>query len=236
MRIATWNLDRPPVGGARVSALIARIASINADVWVLTETRLALSPGPSFRLASSSKTASDLCPHERWTSIWVRDELETCSIDTCDAERTACARILSGDRKKLLVYGSVLPWRGDPRKSFTAAVHEQEADWRDIMNSEPDADFCLLGDLNQDLLPTGHYYGSKDGRRALRDSLSRAGLTCLTGGANDPLARPGNCLAGIDHICVSGTPVLKAPPQVWPPPGQLDQRLTDHYGVVVTLG
>jgi hypothetical protein len=108
---------------------------------------------------------------------------------------------------------------------------EQEADWRDIRRSEPDAAFCLMRDLNQDLLPTGHYYGSTDGRCALRASLARAGLACLTAEAIGPAP----LRASIDHICASGRPLLSSSPHVWPSPDELGGRLTDHHGVTVTI-
>jgi endonuclease/exonuclease/phosphatase family metal-dependent hydrolase len=119
--------------------------------------------------------------------------------------------------------------------AFLTELAQQEADWCGIRSSESDTGFILMGDLNQDLLPAGHYYGSDKGRCALRASISRAGLTCLTGGANDPLAALGSPIASIDHICVSGKPLLTGPLHIWPAPGQLGNHLTDHHGVAVTL-
>jgi hypothetical protein len=39
MKIATWNLQRPAMTGARVETLLKHIRAIAADVWILTETR-----------------------------------------------------------------------------------------------------------------------------------------------------------------------------------------------------
>ena len=59
MRLATWNLARPRPGSVRASRLLTHVALVDADVWVLTETHLAVSPGPSFRLAACSTAAPD---------------------------------------------------------------------------------------------------------------------------------------------------------------------------------
>lgn len=242
MRLATWNLARPAPAGIRTTRLCTHMAAIAADVWVLTETHRDVSPGSGFRLAAHSESAPDRPADERWTAIWVRDEIEATQTATHDAERTACVKMTTRSGQSLFVYGTVLPWLTDDRHShrkgsdaFIEALAEQEADWLHIRRSEPDAGLCVTGDLNQDLLPTGHVYGSRAGRSALRSALLNAGLTCVTGEASDPLVSLGKGLASVDHICVGGIPLPNTPPQVWPTHDELGSRLTDHHGVAVDL-
>jgi hypothetical protein len=67
------------------------------------------------------------------------------------------------------------------------------------------------------------------GRAALREALAEAGLDCLTGGVDDPLA-PSPGLACIDHICVGGLRAIGSPrSSVCPRPGESLRGLTDHY-------
>lgn len=244
MRIATWNLARPRPTGRRARALLEHVASIQADLWVLTETHVGFHPGPSYRMVASSAPAQDRTPSERWTMIWAREELAAASVATADDERTACARLVMPDGRPLHVYGTVLPWLSDRRRhplkgaaSFAVALAEQGADWRRLRDVEPAAALCVAGDLNQDLRPTGHYYGSAAGRAALRAALEGAGLTCLTGGDRDPVARFGGGRASIDHVCVAGLSLADGDDAIsaWPAPEHVGRRLSDHHGVVVDL-
>ena len=149
-----------------------------------------------------------------------------------DTERTAAAQI-----GETTVVGTVLPWLSDDRDpalsgeaAFRARLAEQAADWRRLKGG-----LCIAGDFNQDLLETGHYYGSAGGRAALRAAITDAGLSCLTGGLDDPLASlPG--LACIDHICVGGLRARGVPRSAaWPAPGELPRGLTDHYCIWVDV-
>lgn len=145
----------------------------------------------------------------------------------------------------LYVYGTVLPWLTDRRRdplcggmAFEAALTEQATDWRRIRAEDPDAILCVAGDLNQDLLPSGHYYGSARRRSALRVALAQAGLRCFTGDNADPVPRFGGGRASIDHIMVSDVPLFVGADgqlTVWPEPEQIGARLSDHFGVAVDL-
>ena len=117
MRLATWNLARPPREGIRTTRLRTHMSAIGADVWVLTETHLKVSPEPGFRLAAHSESARDRTGDERWTAIWVRDEIEATQTATHDAERTACVKMTTRGGQSLFVYGTVLPWLTDDRRS-----------------------------------------------------------------------------------------------------------------------
>jgi hypothetical protein len=246
MRIATWNLARSKASGSRAAALQKYIAAVDADVWVLTETQSEFTPGASFALIAASVEASDLSPGERWSTVWVRSGIYGEPVASGDAERTACARLRLPSGRQLYVYGTVLPWLSDGRRdpirgaaAFQLALAEQAADWKRIRREAPDVGLCVAGDLNQDLLPVGHFYGSAAGRTALRDVLITTGLVCLTGGDRDPVAGLGGGRASIDHVCLTDSVLasLSAQPcsQIWPEPTQLGPTLTDHFGIAVEL-
>src|SRR5262245_59028108 len=115
MRIATWNLQRPASArSSRALRLLERIQAIAADVWVLTETHEAISPGDGYRAVSTLGTDRQQSTGEQWTMIWSR--LPIVGVETtCDPIRSACARIALDTGPTLLVYGTVLPWRSDRR-------------------------------------------------------------------------------------------------------------------------
>ncbi len=237
MRIATWNLNRCPFGSStRCAKLLEWMERIDADVWVLTETYRTFTPGSHYQLIAHSADAPDRDANqgECWTAVWSRLPAEPVNL-CADRERVAAARV-----GKIVVVGTVLPWLSDGRDSklrgsvaFRARLAEQAADWTRLRN-QPCA-LCVAGDFNQDLLLSGHYYGSAAGRGTaeIRAALSQARLECLTAGADDPLAgSPG--LACIDHICIGGLPAAeRTRSTVWPAPGELPCGLTDHYGVWV---
>jgi hypothetical protein len=216
--------------------LMARVA---ADVWVLTETHRDFAPGADFRLVASSANAPDRHSDrgETWVAIWSRQPSEGVE-SVADPERACAARLVTAEVGEIMVVGTVLPWLSDTRdptrrgtQAFLVRLREQAADWRRYC-ARSGTGVVVAGDFNQDLLPVGHYYGSAVGRQCLRSELGDAGLVCLTGGEDDPLACERG-FASIDHICVGGgvTPAGRPASNVWPVPGTLSPALTDHYGV-----
>lgn len=236
MRLATWNLERCRSNTAkRATALRRDMHHVNADVWVLTETHVDFSPGSNFSLLAHSANAPDRNAKngECWVAIWSRIGGHSTPL-TADLERTAAAKI-----DDCVVIGTVLPWLSDSRDSrlrgkdlFCAKLEEQASDWQRL---RAEGALCVAGDFNQDLLPTGHYYGSKGGRVALRETLSSCELDYLTGGSDDPLLGELG-LATIDHICVHKMrSVNLSRSSVWPEAGQLNKQMTDHYCLYADL-
>jgi len=227
----------------RATRLQDHMRAIEADVWVLTETHPHVALDSTHRLAASSSPASDRSGDERWVTIWVRMDLDATSCPTTDLERTACARWSSIHGATWYVYGTVLPWHSDKRRQpiagelpFIAALKEQESDWASIRDTDPKARLLVAGDFNQDLLDEGHYYGSRSRRRALQAALDRTGLTCVTGGTTDPVARQISGHASVDHVCIPrDSSITVTGMTVWPSTEQLRRGLSDHFGVTVSL-
>lgn len=241
MKIATWNLERVEPQSPRADRQKGWLWQIEADIWILTETDQAVSPGPDYGSISSDLPDYPARESERWIQIWVRDG-DISPIPTSDQARTACALVSLKGGQTCLVYGTVLPWLGSAwrtygsRDAFMAALSYQQSDWQRLMADFPDTAFILAGDFNQDLNDVP-YYGSRSHKQALRQAMVDSQLVCFTCGANDPVRRvTGGQHSNIDHICVSrdrGIEFLDS--FAWP--GELDalKGISDHFGVGIEL-
>ena len=245
MKIATWNLARVlPKHVVRIAKIVGWLDRVDADVWVLTETHNSVSPGPGYSAASTGYPDRPGEPGERWATIWSRLPIEPLP-PTRDAARTVAALVKPPDGAPLVVYGTVLPWLGSPWRdfpaddgmAFRAALAAQLADWIALVRQFPDADLCVLGDLNQDL-SRRDYYGSRGNRLALLDALRTVGLSALTadptdpGGHADVINRGPVPRHGPHRVAQHGSARL----EVWPSGAAPDRRLSDHYGVAADLG
>lgn len=237
VRIATWNLMRPAKGGERRAALMRHLAQQNADVWVLTETRLDLSPGDDYSLVASSTPAPDRRPEEMWTAIWSRLPAVPLGL-VAEPDRSAAADVEHSTLGTVRIVGTVLPWLTDRRTplrgaaAFTASVEDQQQDWTRLQRNAG-GKFVLAGDFNQ-CLAGPHAYGSGKGRAFLLRVLEEEQLSCATAGAADPVAKLSG-RSGIDHICIGRDLRAAAAPTSWPSSSEVGRRLTDHYGVVVEV-
>ncbi|MBK8545699.1 MAG: hypothetical protein IPL62_20570 [Caulobacteraceae bacterium] len=123
-----------------------------------------------------------------------------------DRERTVAALLDLGADATMLVYGTVLPWKG-VREKFGWSEHhrviaEQCAEWLKLRDLHADAALCIAGDYNTDL-GTGAYYGTNVGIAALRSGLENCDLFCATA----PEVFPTGWLPypPIDHIALPST-------------------------------
>ena len=185
LRVGTWNVQYAR-GVEKNRARLDHLTSLNADVWVLTETHDDLDLSASHTAIHSEQRYST--PGGRWTTIWTSlPVIET--LSTGDPRRCVAARLDAGDAGELVVYGTVLPWNGDtgPERTepargwdeFHRVVPEQGQEWASLRERYPSATLVIAGDLNQDL-GGRHYYGTKACRALLTAQMSNAGLTCLT--------------------------------------------------------
>lgn len=245
MKIANWNLQRAKSAAHR-ERLRKEVNGIDADVWVFTEIRDSFSPGDGFPHRCSSASGRDRIagldqPEDRWVSIHSKYPLK--QLATKDKVRTVAVRVFPPEKAPFLIFGTVLPWNGDkwrgfPSKSgvaFQKALELQKSDWKKMRSDFPDDELFVIGDFNQDLvLPP--FYGSKENREALSRALNECGLLALTGGNDDPIRQNSAPAACIDHICSSNRYWRAKKPAVrWPDADKPDKRLSDHFGVAVSL-
>jgi hypothetical protein len=228
--IATWNVERPKRSEAtRRDRLLKAIQAVEADIWILTETHTSISPGPNFTSITTQQADRTHEPGESWVTIWSRFPMEL-AAPTSDPCRAIAVRVMPAGGRSRIVYGTVLPWLGSRWQgipaaggaAFSAALSAQCADWLALQRENPDCDFILAGDFNQDL-GTAHYYGSKQNRMALKSAIPLEGfaiasakLRCLTAAALDPVPKHAPGHASIDHICVSEGLVLVGCSMGWP--------------------
>ncbi len=236
MRIGTWNVEyaRP----ARVDALRRVLAANPADIWVLTETHDDLRPPDCEFVAHTEprpKNWSGIRAGSRWVSIWSRFPiLATVSGSLADHERTVAALLDLGLSRQLIVYGTVMPWKGDRGKQdwseHHAVVPQQVAEWRELTQRYPDAALCVAGDFNTDM-GTGSYYGTKRGIALLRAGLADCQLFCAT---EMPRVTTGLLqFPPIDHIAVpSAWEAITSVVTAWP--AQMGV-LSDHSGLVIEV-
>jgi hypothetical protein len=244
MRIANWNLERILPSERRVAAMGEHFTTIDADIWILTETHELVAPGEGFSSVMSGIPDRESQPGEHWAGIWSRHTIHPLPSFVSDAARCTAARIEHPEIGEIVVYATVLPWHGSVWRGigsidgagFSAALGVYVEDWKRISAAFPNALRVVAGDFNQDLAPY-HYYGSKKQRELLEAGLSAAGMVALTAGANDPIDfDPLHRHACIDHICVSELPGLRVGDTLrWPGTGTPDPRLSDHFGVAVEL-
>jgi hypothetical protein len=236
MRIGTWNVEY--ADEVKLDVLRNVLARNIADIWVLTETHDDLVPPNCSNVAHSEPRPKNwwrIRPGSRWVSIWSKYPIIKNLVPlSSDNQRTVTALIDLGERKTLLVYGTVLPWKDD-RKIPGWFEHErvitlQGKEWMELRKAYPDTPLCIAGDLNTDMAD-GRRYGSKAGIAALRKAFSNAGVFCST----DPDSFPAALLPilPIDHIALpvewkNITSVVSA----WP----ADRAcLSDHSGMVVEV-
>jgi endonuclease/exonuclease/phosphatase family metal-dependent hydrolase len=243
LKIANWNLERVLPSQRRVQAISEHIARIGADVWILTETNEAMSPGKGFEPVLSGEPDRPSTPGERWVAIWSRHPIEPLSSLVSDPVRCAAARLVHPQLGEVVVFACVLPWGGSSWRgiswmdgAFSAALELYSGDWLRARTAFPDAVFIAAGDFNQDLARR-HYYGSKARRLLLESALASTGLRPLTAGEDDPIARDSRGYACIDHICVSSEPAIRVGRATrWPEAPAPVRELSDHFGVAVDVG
>ncbi|PSN15458.1 hypothetical protein C7293_07205 [filamentous cyanobacterium CCT1] len=243
MKIATWNLERALPQSVQAERQRQWLSRIDADIWILTETHLDITPGEDYRSVASGLPDRAGAEGERWVQIWVKSG-DLVILETTDAARTAAALLTLDSGQQWVVYGTVLPWlesswRSHPAsqgQAFAAALAAQQADWQRLRTTYKKAFLTVAGDFNQDLNAL-HYYGSRRNKQALRQALDSAKLTCFTAGENDPVHRLIHGQhSNIDHICIASDVAAHFQQSfVWPQ--RLDdlRGLSDHFGIGVEL-
>ena len=253
MRIATWNLERPRARQEeKLSVIQTQLESVDADIWILTETNSCVSPGADYQGVQSEVMTSPerYWPGENRTTIWSRFPVKK-EVQTHDPDTAVCAEIDCGGRM-FLIYGTVLPYHAagtnyayrsmgqtvSGRKAWqlhyeAIAAHEKE--WKQLRGKYPSHAFIVGGDLNQNR-DGRRWYGTNHGRERLGSALRSAGLVCTTEGPVE--TENGETLDPcIDHICLD-TVLQDRRPRVfgWVPGVKKNGKpVSDHNGVCVVL-
>lgn len=236
MRIGTWNVEY--AYPKRLDAIRQVIAAHPADIWILTETHDDLAPVGCSHVAHSlprPKNWNGIRAGSRWVTTWSAFPIvDTIMLEAADRERTVVAKLDVGSDRPLLVYGTVLPWKGDRGVSnwdeHHRVIQQQSLEWQAIAAQFTDADLVIAGDYNTDM-GTGRHCGTKRGIADLNRALSECELYCATAPEHlsaDILPHP-----PIDHISLpskwqSRTKVAAA----WP----ADRKChSDHSGLIVQI-
>jgi hypothetical protein len=214
MRIGTWNME------GRWDERHARlIAEQDCDVWLLTEVndRMVLDE------YEERRTNAFMSSRRRWAGVFSRIGLE----EMPDPHPATAAAVVDG----VTFWSSILPWRGSgelpPWEGDTHA--ERTARTLDaLLDQPPSADLVWGGDSNHAMTGPEHA-GSKGGRAAIADALSRLELTVHT--CDLPHRIPE--LLSIDHIAL---PIGSAIPAVSRAVAMAEgARLSDHDLYVADL-
>lgn len=243
LRIATWNLERPSKRvGTRRPRQLARIAEVDADVWVLTETRTTVTPGPELHGVHTP-------PHpqrrpdedERWVGIWSRWPIVPTGVEPEPSGSVSV--IVQQPTAPFIVYGTVLPWANEPGDDGRARMWEvhhaevvrQAADWRELRARHPGLPLVVAGDFNQDRDGSG-WYGSRRGRDLLTTGLAEAELVCIT---SEDVVAAGKLTRNhlVDHVAISTDMLRDRMVEVhcWEPRDLDGVALSDHPTVAVDL-
>jgi hypothetical protein len=243
MRVATWNLERPRARSwKRTPRQLARMADVAADVWVLTETRIDVTPGSGMHGMHAPPHPQRRPDHdERWVGIWSRWPLAPTGIDP--APSGSVSAVVERAEGPFVIYGTVLPWANEPGDDGRARmwqVHEREVerqgeDWAELRRRFPGLPLIVAGDFNQDRDGSG-WYGTPKVRAALTRALDDAGLVCVT---TEDVVRSGRLADQhlVDHIAVSETLLtsMEATMSCWARTDTDGVRLSDHPTVAVDL-
>lgn len=238
LRSATWNLEHPkPKSPKKTPAVLDQIQTINADVWILTETNnlaVDLSKKGYFKFSSIEYQDKRL-DQNAYTTIWSRIQAPTEMLKTFDPILAVCIKVnLQG--YNLLIYGTIITWHGDrgiDGKSKSWEEHYQSIeqhgnDWEHLAKTNPDCKLITAGDFNQ-ARDGSRWYGTQKGIALLTHELKRNNLVCLTDEVK-PKERH-----NIDHICVSYELQPYCRVGFWENISDSNVTMSDHNGVFVDV-
>jgi endonuclease/exonuclease/phosphatase family metal-dependent hydrolase len=224
LRIGTWNVERPSSRGwkrpLRNSVIMEQLRSVDADIWILTETHQVITPGDEFTSISSLQTDYH-SEGESIATIWSRYPIVR-QFETFDPFCAVCAEIQT-PAGNLIVYGSIITYAHDKGSDGNSRLWEEhyksiqahDMDWAKL--KQKNIPLCVAGDFNETLNDSG-WYGTKTGRQMLQQALEHNQLDCLTSAYR------------IDHICISRGWAAKSSVFQWDAPMFSGKPVSDHWG------
>ena len=243
MRIATWNLERAKPRGWKIApAQRKRMAEVDADIWILTETHVAHGPGNRYTGIHTPAITERRPADERWVGIWSRFPI-TPVVEPPSRGRGTLAALIDTPIGELVVYGCVIAWANEPTladgsaatmwRAHAECIGQIDDDLVTIRDHHPGLPVVLGGDFNQDRDGSG-WYGTNAVRQQLSAVLDRHDLACPT--ALDVVA------AGllrshhlVDHICVTNSLTADLDVHCWETIDEAGVRLSDHPTVAIDL-
>lgn len=214
--------------------------AIDADIWVLTETRESVAPADGYEglhCPPLARRATD--DDERNVSIWSRWPIEATTVP--GDGRGSVSALVHTPTGDLVLYGTVIAWANDKGPDGTsrmweehaAEVTRQGAEWAHLRAAYPGTPMIVAGDFNQDRDGSG-WYGTHHARELLTDELGRNDLRVVTdGNVVEAGLHDGNL---VDHIAVSSQLATSGPMMTVMGLRDADGvRLSDHPTVIVDL-
>lgn len=237
IRVGTWNLDGYRQL-QRAPRQIALLASLNADVLVLTEVNdTAHVPGMIAILSADGSPPYE--PRNRAVGVYTR-HAQRQVLEVTDPRLSTCVAIdLPVGAGRLIIYGTVIPWHQDGVSAKVAKVWERHrqavrdvvADCARLASTYPSAHLVLAGDLNMNLDGT-RWYGDEAAREDFVKGMIAAGLHCRTD--EDIRVTRGADRAIVDHIWSTSGLAPVGAMRIWCAHKE-DERLSDHNGVLCEL-
>jgi endonuclease/exonuclease/phosphatase family metal-dependent hydrolase len=235
MKIATWNVGYG-VSPWKNTRILEQMVSIDADIWVLTETHDDLRPptsGSWHQVSTDQRPqdAEDVKDGSRWATIWSRLPVIEHVRPDYDPVR-ATAGVIDTPLGRLLIFGTVFPWYHDAGRTVAQEIARQSVDWRNLRSSRGNVSICVAGDLNVNL-DGPHYYGSNESKEAVRKTFDDQGLVALTDFSHTGPAQHQK-YGLIDHIAISALFAdLAVATEVWQRDNARGDLMSDHCGVAI---
>ncbi len=219
MKILTWNLER--LQKNKNQLILEKLAEIDADILILTETNSLINPGSNYSSLSTEPLPKDFDgikykATEHRTTIWSKYSMHP-SFKTFDSNTSVCADIKT-PMGLLTVYGTIIGVFGGRGERFNTDIQGQLADFKKLSASE---NICIAGDFNVTF--SGYTYPSHKARETLNDAFRHLSLTNTTAAISDT----------VDHIVLSENfaKQINSLPETW----NGNKKMSDHIGVCITL-
>lgn len=227
VRVATWNVSWTGRGSPRFEPSQRRIAEIDADILVLTETTGDLVPEGGFVAKGGPDWGYANKPGRRKVLLWSRWPVTDVSNEISDPGGRHVRATVQSALGPLRVHALCVPWS----MAHVSGGSEDRKPWEDHISylkalgavlaleaGDPatrDLPLILAGDINQREQPRP--YGNVKARKLWAKVLEEAGLELVTDEAM------------IDKVAI-GPGLSASDPALFPP-----EKMSDHHAVSCLL-
>ena len=230
MRVATWNLERKKASSLRGAEAVEHLASLDAEIAVVTEGRTSFELPGGTTLWSGPPRGEHFAEDERKVVVWSSSAIEPIEFDSpIDPSRFVAVRVNSSIGP-VVVLAVCITWhmaevtyhQGPKKKPWQE--HLEYLEHLKPILASLDEPFVVAGDFNQRIPRV------KGGNRRAAEELAATfeGVDIVTRGVLPGCKRP-----GIDHIALS--PQLRASNVKGWPKNVNGNRLSDHDGALADV-